>query len=384
MKKIIILGSTGSIGRQTLDVVRQHRDIFQVVGLSAYRNIELLIEQVNEFNPQAIAMPDFKMVQVLRDSLIKDIKIFCGEKGLAELALFDADIVLNALVGSAGLEATVEVVKSGKTLALANKESMVIGGEIINRLLPKTGAKIIPVDSEHSAIYQCLIGEKTDEINKIILTASGGPFRGKKLSELQNITPKEALAHPRWNMGKKISIDSATLMNKGLEVIEAHFLFNLDYDKIETLIHPQSIIHSMVEFIDGSIKAHLGPTDMRIPIQYALSYPKRIASPVSMLNFIKIGQFTFEEPDLTNFPCLKYAIESGEKGGTFPAVLNAANEEAVAAFLNEELPFLSISKVIYTVLSEHKAVKPVELNLLKEVDNWARIRAREVIKRERG
>ena len=384
MKKLIILGSTGSIGRQTLDVVRKHQGAFQVVGLSAYRNIELLMDQVSEFRPKAVTVSDADLAQVLRVSLKENIKIFYGKKGLTELALFDADLVLNALVGSVGLESTIEVIKSGRTLALANKESMVVGGEIINKLLSKTEATIIPVDSEHSAIYQCLIGEKTKEVNKIILTASGGPFKGRKTTDLRLVTVKETLAHPKWNMGKKISIDSATLMNKGLEVIEAHFLFHVDYDKVEVLIHPQSVIHSMVEFIDGSIKAHLGPTDMRIPIQYALSYPSRLPSPTPMLNLLETRQLTFEEPDLVNFPCLKYAIESGKKGGTFPSVLNAANEEVVAAFLNEEISFLSIPKIIYKVLSEHEVVEPTGLDVLKMVEDWARSRTKEIIGLERS
>jgi len=383
MKELIILGSTGSIGRQTLDVVRKHQDAFKIIGLSAHQNVDLLAEQINEFKPKAVAVSDRKYVQKLRNLLKKDVDILDGKDALTELVLFDADLVLNALVGSAGLESTIAVIKTGKTLALANKESMVVGGEIINRLLSKNGGVIIPVDSEHSAIYQCFLGEKTQEINKVILTASGGPFRGKRSSELRRVTVEEALAHPKWNMGKKISIDSATLMNKGLEIIEAHYLFNLSYDDIEVVIHPQSVIHSMVEFVDGSIKAHMGPTDMRIPIQYALSYPERLPSPIPMLNLLTVDKLTFEEPDLVNFTCLRCAVEAGKKGKTYPAVLNAANEEAVAAFLNGEIAFLTIPEVVDKVLSKHKPVEPVELSVLKGAESWARNQASEIIKTAR-
>jgi len=383
MKELIILGSTGSIGRQTLDVVRKHQDVFKIIGLSAHQNVDLLAEQINEFKPKAVAVSDCKYVQKLRDLLKKDVDILDGKDALTELVLFDAGLVLNALVGSAGLESTIAVIETGKTLALANKESMVVGGEIINRLLSKNGGVIIPVDSEHSAIYQCLLGEKTQETNKVILTASGGPFRGRRSSELRRVTVEEALAHPKWNMGKKISIDSATLMNKGLEIIEAHYLFDLSYDDIEVVIHPQSIIHSMVEFIDGSIKAHMGPTDMKIPIQYALSYPERLPSPIPMLNLLTVGELTFEEPDSVNFPCLKCAVQAGKKGKTYPAVLNAANEEAVAAFLNGQIAFLAIPEVVDKVLSKHKPVEPVELSVLKEAESWARNQASEIIKIER-
>ncbi len=383
MKELIILGSTGSIGRQTLDVVRKHQDAFKIIGLSAHQNVDLLAEQINEFKPKAVVVSDRKYVQKLRNLLKKDVDILDGKDALTKLVLFDADLVLNALVGSAGLESTIAVIKTGKTLALANKESMVIGGEIINRLLLKNGGVIIPVDSEHSAICQCLLGEKTQEINKVILTASGGPFRGKRSSELRRVTVEEALAHPKWNMGKKISIDSATLMNKGLEIIEAHYLFNLSYDDIEVVIHPQSVIHSMVEFVDGSIKAHMGPTDMRIPIQYALSYPERLPSPIPMLNLLTVDKLTFEEPDSVNFPCLRCAVEAGKKGKTYPAVLNAANEEAVAAFLNGEIAFLTIPEVVDKVLSKHKPVEPVELSVLKEAESWARNQASEIIKTAR-
>ncbi|HDP69414.1 MAG TPA: 1-deoxy-D-xylulose-5-phosphate reductoisomerase [Actinobacteria bacterium] len=379
MKKLIILGSTGSIGRQALDIIRRHRDMFQVVGLSTHKNVELLMKQVDEFGPKAVAVSDHNSIQAMRKKLGKRVEILGGESGLVELSLLDADLALNALVGSVGLESTIAIIKSGKDLALANKESMVVGGEIINHLLTKSESNIIPVDSEHSAIYQCLLGEKKQEINKVILTASGGPFKDKKLSELKNVTPKEALAHPRWNMGKKISIDSATLMNKGLEVIEAHFLFKQNYDEIEVIIHPQSIIHSMVEFMDGSIKAHLGPTDMRIPIQYAFSYPERLESSVPKLNLLEVRELVFEKPNLVNFPCLEYAIEAGRNGKSFPAVLNAANEEAVEAFLKEKIPFLGISKVIYEVLSEHKPMDIVDIKVLKEVEGLARGKAKEKI-----
>lgn len=377
MKKIVILGSTGSIGQQAIEVVKQNPGKFKIVGLAARKNIDLLERQIIEVRPEVAGLTDAESADELW-SRIEDsgIEVLAGYDCLADLASWPgADIILNGLVGAVGLEATLSAIGSGKTLALANKESMVIGGELVLKALSHNRGRIVPVDSEHSAIYQCLQGERSKNVRKIILTGSGGPFRGKKLSELENVTIEQALAHPRWQMGKKITIDSATLMNKGLEIIEARYLFEVNYDQIEVVIHPQSIIHSLVEFKDGSIKAHLGQTDMRIPIQYALSYPERLPSPLAYMDLSEIEPLTFEKPDLQNFPCLNYAIEAARKGGTFPAALNAANEEAVAAFLEGKIRFTQIARIIFDVLEAHDDRGATELNSLKEVDHWARERA---------
>lgn len=380
MKRIVILGSTGSIGRQTIDVIKRNRNAFKVVGLSAHKNIGLLEEQIRELNPIAVAISNERAAENLRARIERKIEILVGTCGIQELAVMpEGDLVVNALVGSIGLDPTISALKAGKTLALANKESMVVGGEIVTKLAARSGAQIIPIDSEHNAIFQCLQGENLKDVVRIILTGSGGPFRGCKLENLKDVTVEEALAHPRWKMGPKISIDSATLMNKGLETIEAHFLFGIDYDAIEVVIHPQSIIHSMVEFKDGSIKAHLGQTDMRIPIQYALSHPERLSSPLPSLDFSEIKELTFEKPDIINFPCLKYALEAGKEGKTFPAVLNAVNEEAVNAFLNRKISFPAIPHVIREVLDSHIPLEVRSIGVLKEAENWARQRAKSII-----
>lgn len=381
MKNISILGSTGSIGKQTLEVVSQNPDKFKVIALSTHKNIELLISQIKQFKPKFIGVVDLEAAQKIRDIIPEKISLVVGLQGLVELSsLKENDVVVNALVGSIGLDATIAALESGKVLALANKESLVVGGEIVIKVARAKNAQIIPIDSEHNAIFQCLIGERKEDISRLIITGSGGPFRGKKNNELKRVTVEEALAHPRWRMGKKISIDSATLMNKGLEVIEAHFLFGIDYDKIEVLIHPQSIIHSMVEFKDGSIKAHLGQTDMRIPIQYALSYPERLPSSLPPLDFIEIANLTFEKPDLETFPCLKYALQAGKEGKTYPAVLNASNEEAVAALLNNQINFTDISKIVEKILNAHTPLEVENIVTLKEAENWARNKAKEIIK----
>ncbi len=381
MKNISILGSTGSIGKQTLEVVSQNPDKFKVIALSTHKNIELLISQIKQFKPKFIGVVDLEAAQKIRDIIPEKISLVVGLQGLVELSsLKENDVVVNALVGSIGLDATIAALESGKVLALANKESLVVGGEIVIKVARAKNAQIIPIDSEHNAIFQCLIGERKEDISRLIITGSGGPFRGKKNNELKRVTVEEALAHPRWRMGKKISIDSATLMNKGLEVIEAHFLFDIDYDKIAVLIHPQSIIHSMVEFKDGSIKAHLGQTDMRIPIQYALSYPERLPSPLPPLDFIEIANLTFEKPDLETFPCLKYALQAGKEGKTYPAVLNASNEEAVAALLNNQINFTDISKIVEKILNAHTPLEVENIVTLKEAENWARNKAKEIIK----
>ncbi|HCG98836.1 MAG: 1-deoxy-D-xylulose-5-phosphate reductoisomerase [Candidatus Aquicultor primus] len=380
MKNIVILGSSGSIGLQTIDIVKRYPEHFNVVGLSVHRNTDVLEAQIGEFRPKVVVVADEESAKSLKGKDLGDVEVMAGIAGLEELAAYPgADIVLNALVGSVGLRPTIATLKAGKVLALANKESMVAGGAIVNRTREETDAVILPVDSEHNALFQCIVGESEDEIEKLILTASGGPFRGRTREELGKVTVEEALAHPRWVMGPKITIDSATLMNKGLEVIEAHWLFRIPYERIEVVVHPQSIIHSMVEYTDGSIKAHLGRTDMRIPIQYTLSYPERLPSPVPPLSFIDVAQLTFEAPDYENFPCLKFAFEAAKAGGTYPAALNAANEEAVDAFLNKRIGYLDIPRVIRGVLDCHESGNDADLGIILEVEEWARRTAGGVI-----
>ena len=348
MKKIAILGSTGSIGTQTLDVVREHSDELQVVALAAGTNKERLKEQIKEFHPKLVSLSDEKKAQELKEELAgEQVEVVCGMEGLIEVAGVDsADVVVTAVVGMMGILPTMEAIKKGKDIALANKETLVVAGELVMNKAKENNVKILPVDSEHSAIFQSLSGYENKDINKIILTASGGPFRGKTLEDLKDVTVKEALKHPKWNMGQKISIDSASLMNKGLEVIEAHFLFDKDYDNIEVVVHPQSIIHSMVEYKDASIIAQMGTPDMRLPIQYALNYPERKEMIAKPLNFYEVGSLTFEKPDLETFKCLKFAYEAGRIGGLAPTILNGANEEAVALLLEEKIKFLQISEII--------------------------------------
>ena len=380
MKNIIILGSSGSIGLQTVDVVKKHPELFRVVGLSVYQNTEALEEQINELKPEVVAVVNENKAKELKERRHEGVEILAGIDSVEELAAYPkADIVLNALVGSAGLKPTLKALRAGKTLALANKESMVAGGAVVKRAQEETGTAILPVDSEHNAIFQCMVGEKKKEIKKLIITASGGPFRGRTLESLKSVTVSQALAHPRWRMGPKITIDSATLMNKGLEIIEARWLFDIQYEKIEVVVHPQSIIHSMVEFIDGSIKAHLGQTDMRIPIQYALSYPDRFESPLPSLDFVELGNLSFEKPDIENFPCLGYAYDAIKLGKTYPAVLNAANEEAVAAFLRGEVGFADIPYVIKHVLDDHTPGNGEDLGIILEAEQWARSTAQNII-----
>ncbi|MBE0446571.1 MAG: 1-deoxy-D-xylulose-5-phosphate reductoisomerase [Actinobacteria bacterium] len=380
LKNIVILGSTGSIGKQAIDIIKRYPDRFNVIGLSTNKSIETVDAQIKELQPKVVVVSDGRKALELKQRGHGGTEITTGGTGLEELAAhLEADIVLNALVGSVGLVPTLSALKAGKTVALANKESMVAGGAIVNKTREETDATILPVDSEHNALFQCIVGEKEEEIDKLIITASGGPFRGRSFNQLQGVTVEEALAHPRWVMGPKITIDSSTLMNKGLEVIEAHWLFNIPYEKIEVLIHPQSIIHSMVEFKDGSIKAHLGRTDMRIPIQYAISYPERLSSPLPPVNFIDVGELTFEVPDVKNFPCLGYAYEAAKLGRTYPAVLNAANEEAVAAFLSRRIGFTGIPHVIERVLEAHKGGDETDLGILLEVERWARESAAKII-----
>jgi len=372
--RIAILGSTGSIGRQALDVVARFPQRVQVVALAAGTNVTALAEQAATFAVPNVAIAEPALLGKLAAEL-PSASVSCGAEAVVELAtLPDVDLVLNALVGAAGLRASVATLAAGKRLALANKESLVVGGELVTSLATYPNA-LIPVDSEHSAIFQCLLGEPAEDVSRIWLTASGGPFRGRDLASLERVTVAEALAHPRWTMGPKITIDSSTLMNKGLEAIEAHHLFAVDYDTIRIVVHPQSCVHSMVEFADGSVKAHLGATDMRIPIQYALSHPARWDSPVAPVDFAALGHLDFEEPDYEAFPALSLALEAGRLGGTMPAAMNAANEIAVAAFLRGDAGFMDIPRVVETVMSAH-AEQPLEsIEQVEAVDAWARATA---------
>lgn len=358
-KKIAILGSTGSIGRQALEVIKANPDRFEVVALTANNSLELLIEQACEFQPDMVAIANeehyFQLKTVLAD---QPIKVFAGNEAIAQIAeLNSVDIVLTAMVGYAGLKPTIHAVKAGKTVALANKETLVVAGEIIKELAHKHNSAILPVDSEHSAIFQCLTGEGDNPIDKIILTASGGPFRNKTMDELSHVTSKQALKHPNWEMGAKITIDSATMMNKGFEVIEAKWLFGLKPKQIEVLVHPQSIIHSMVEFADGSIKAQLGMPDMKLPIQYAFTYPDRLKTDFPRVDFLKHSKLTFEKPDTTRFRNLALAYQAMETGGNMPCILNAANEVVVAAFLKNKIGFLQMSNVIEKAMQKVAFIK---------------------------
>jgi len=372
-KKIFILGSTGSIGLNTLDVIRKFPDNFSVEALTAKSNIELLEEQILEFSPRIVVVRNEKAAEEIQKRLPNKFDLFIGDDGLIEATrVGDYDILLSALVGFAGLKPTIEGIKRGKRIALANKETLVVAGEIITELCNKYNAELLPVDSEHSAIFQCIVGEKSKEINKLILTASGGPFFGKTKNELSNVTVEEALKHPNWNMGSKITIDSATMMNKGLEIIEAHWLFNLKKEKIDVLIHPQSIIHSMVEFIDGSIKAQLSLPDMRLPIQYALTYPERLEASFTNTNLAALKELTFFNPDFDKFTCLKLAFDVMEKGGTAPCILNAANEVAVEKFLNGEIKFTDIPKLIEKALNNIENHSEPDLETIVDCDRLTR------------
>lgn len=352
MKRIAILGSTGSIGTQTLDVVRQHPDAFSVYALSANRSVDLLIQQALEFNPAVVCIADKRYYQPLRDAL-RDlpIRVMAGEEAIAEMVTMPAiDVVVAAMVGYAGLLPTMQAIRAKKTIALANKETLVVAGEIICRLAQRYKVPILPVDSEHSAIFQSLVGEDMHSVEKLLLTASGGPFRTFTYEQMQYVTAAQALQHPNWEMGAKITIDSASMMNKGFEVIEARWLFDIPVEKIQVLVHPQSVVHSAVQFVDGSVKAQLGTPDMRIPIQYALTYPARWVSDVPRLDLFSTNQLTFEEPDLQRFPNLRLAYEAMKKGGNMPCILNAANEVVNLAFREEKCGFLQMSDVIATTM----------------------------------
>ena len=373
-KRIAVLGSTGSIGVQTLDVARRHPDKVEVTALAAGRRAQEALAQAREFGVRHVALG----FAAEGCSAPTEVELSVGADAVVELAkLPEVDVVVNALVGAAGLRASYEALKAGKVLALANKESLVVGGDLIMPLARAAGeGALMPIDSEHGAIFQCLVGESSREVSRLWVTASGGPFRGRTIDELREITPAQALAHPTWNMGPKISIDSSTLMNKGLEVIEAHHLFDMSYDRISVVVQPQSAIHSMVEFSDGSVKAHLGTTDMRIPIQYALSYPERWDAPVEPLDFTMLGSLEFAAPDTETFRCLALARSAGETGGTLPCAMNAANEVAVAAFLAGEGSYLGIAECVEEVMDAHDAQTVESIEQLLEVDAWARQKAR--------
>ena len=373
-KRIAIFGSTGSIGTQALDVIEANPDLFEVEILTAHSNDELLVQQALKFNPNAVVIVDEKKYQTVKSALAStDVKVFAGEKALEEVAAFETyDLMLAAIVGFAGLAPTLRAVEGKKTIALANKETLVVAGEIMMRRSVANKAPILPVDSEHSAIFQCLIGEHRNPIEKIILTASGGPFRGKKPNFLLNVKRDHALQHPNWSMGAKITIDSATLMNKGLEMIEAKWLFNLSPEQVQVIIHPQSIIHSMVQFEDGSIKAQMGLPDMKLPIQYALGFPSRLKNDFPRFDFRKINNLTFEEPDLKTFRNLALAIEALNKGGNLPCVMNAANEIAVWAFLRNRIGFLDMTDLIEKTMQKIPFIETPTLEEYFDSDAEAR------------
>jgi 1-deoxy-D-xylulose-5-phosphate reductoisomerase len=381
IRRIAIFGSTGSIGCQALEVIASHPDKFSAEILTAHNNDELLIRQAREFNPNMVVIGDEKKYNKVKEALAStDVKVFAGERALEEVAGIDCyDLMLAGIVGYAGLRPTLQAIGIGKAVALANKETLVVAGDIVMKRAVEKKVPVIPVDSEHSAIFQCLVGETRNRIEKVILTASGGPFLGRKPNYLVNVKREHALQHPNWNMGAKITIDSATLMNKGLEMIEAKWLFNLHPDQIQVLIHPQSIIHSMVQFEDGSIKAQMGLPDMKLPIQYALGFPRRIPNSFPRYDFRKVNTLTFEEPDLRTFKNLVLATEALHKGGNLPSVLNAANEIAVYAFLRNRIGFLEMTDVIEKVMSKVSYIETPTLEEYYESDGEARTYAADLI-----
>lgn len=384
MKKIAILGSTGSIGVNTLNVVRKLGKGYKITGISAQKNVDLLIKQIIEFRPAIVALGAEKAAQELKKRLHRFHplpRIYEGTSGLIEFARNPvSNFLVSALVGAAGLLPTLAAIEAGKDIALANKEILVMAGDLIIKTAKKRGIKILPLDSEHSAIFQCLRAEKIKHVRRLILTASGGPFYRYKKSQLEKVTVKETLHHPTWQMGKKITVDSATLMNKGLEAIEASHLFGIDINRIDVLIHPQTTVHSLVELVDGSILAQLAIADMRIPIQFALTYPQRYLSRLQGLKLEKIAHLTFQKPNLKNFSCLGLALKAGRIGGTMPVVLNAADEIAVEAFLEGKIKLTDIPKIIESIMAEHKVNKRPSLKKILEIDQWARNRTREKIK----
>jgi 1-deoxy-D-xylulose-5-phosphate reductoisomerase len=376
MKRIAVLGSTGSVGINTLNVVARYPDRFKVIALSCDSNAELLAKQANIFKPKALGVNDLSKIKSLKENLRSGIRIFGGLQGLEELAsLKDVDLVVIAVSGNRSLLPLVRAIESKKDIALASKEPLVSAGEIVMKKVRRNKVSVIPVDSEHSAIFQCIIGRDPKELKKIYLTGSGGPLRSVRKSLFDSLPQSRILDHPKWKMGKKITVDSATLMNKGLEVMEAKWLFDLPENRIEVLVHPEAVIHSLVEFIDGAILAQLSVPDMKLPIQYALNFPHRLRSNRLNVDFGKLKRLTFHKPDLNKFPCLTLAYETSRKGGSFPAALNAANEEAVKMYLSGELKLSAIPKVIEKVLSRHRGIKDYSLKDIVNVDSWARSEA---------
>ncbi len=381
IRNIAILGSTGSIGTQTLDIIEEHPERFRASVLTAARSWELLASQARKFMPDRVVIAREEFLPQLKEAL-RDlpVKVDAGAEAIAEAAAIPkVDIVVTAMVGYSGLIPTVRAIEADKTIALANKETLVVAGEVITSLLKKSGARIIPVDSEHSAIFQCLVGENRENVAKIILTASGGPFRTKEIAELENVTVEDALRHPNWNMGAKVTIDSASMMNKGFEMIEARWLFDCPPEKIEIAVHPQSIVHSMVEYIDGSIKAQLGVPDMHLPIRYALGYPDRLTSSRAPLKLPQYSDLTFEAPDMNRFPLLQFAFDAIAAGGNMPCILNAANEVAVAAFLNRKIGFMDIPRLVKKVMNTTPCISGVTLEDLVSTNTEARSRAEEIL-----
>jgi len=381
MKAIAILGSTGSIGTQTLEVIRNLELDCEIIALTANSNIEKLEAQAREFEPQFAVLMNEEAAKELEYKL-SDLKteVLVGQEGLVEVSTYQkVDLVINSVVGAAGLVPTLEAIKAKKNIGLANKETLVTAGELVMSAAEEYGVQLLPIDSEHNAIFQALKGEKEKAVEKLILTASGGPFRGSTAQNLAEVTVEEALNHPNWDMGGKITIDSATLMNKGLEVIEAKWLFGVDFDDIEVVVHPQSIIHSLVQFRDNSILAELGIPDMKVPIQYVLTYPERVANNWERLDLAEVATLDFEKPDYELFPCLNYAYEAGKRGGTLPAVLNAANEVAVASFLAGELKFIEIPKLIKRVMNAHQVISQPDLQTILNADKWARAQSQKEV-----
>nr|WP_091699962.1 1-deoxy-D-xylulose-5-phosphate reductoisomerase [Anoxybacillus pushchinoensis] len=373
LRAISLLGATGSIGMQTLDVIRAHRDAFCLVAFSAGRNIEQARMIIEQFSPKIVCVAQKEDADMLQREYIGRVRIVSGEDGLIEVATVEqADIVVNAVVGSVGLVPTLKAIEAGKTIALANKETLVTAGHLVMKHAAAYGVSILPIDSEHSAIFQCLQGEKQKNVECIILTASGGSFRDRTREQLQHVTVAEALKHPNWSMGAKITIDSATMMNKGFEVIEAHWLFHLPYEQIHVLLHKESIIHSMVQFHDGSVIAQLGTPDMRVPIQYALTYPDRFPLHIERLNLAEVATLHFQKVDMNRFRCLQFAYEAGKIGGTMPTVLNAANEEAVAAFLAGQISFLAIEQYIEQAMERHVPIADPDLDTIRMIDRETR------------
>ncbi|MCI6869594.1 MAG: 1-deoxy-D-xylulose-5-phosphate reductoisomerase [Selenomonadales bacterium] len=382
MKNLVVLGSTGSIGTQTLDVVRANPDRFHISVLVANRSDELLEKQIKEFQPELAVLSDEAAAKRLKERFAGKTRIEGGRQAVIDAAVYpEADIIVTSLMGFAGLEPTMAALEAGKDIALANKETLVVAGELVMAKAKEKGCAILPVDSEHCALFQCLQGQDRAALEKLIITASGGPFRGKKADQLQNVTIKDVLAHPTWNMGQKITVDSASLINKGLEVIEARWLYDVDFDRIQVVVHPQSIIHSMVQYQDGTVMAQLGCTDMRLPIQYALTYPERVVSSFPRVDFYELAKLTFEKPDMDTFRGLKLAFEAGRTGGTMPCIMNAANEVAVEAFLRGESGFLRIYELIEAAMNAGEVVYKPSLEQLLEADRWARAFTRENLKK---